>query len=256
MAMDVGPRAMNHAERMEISRELADHAQARYGDRILAIGLYGSVARGTDGPFSDIEMLCVLRTTGEQFSFEWSTGPWKAEVDFSSEDVVLREAAAVDGTWPLTHGAFLSILPLFDPERFFERLLDVVAGQPEEKFRAAIEETLVGELYEFVGKLRNARAAGNTAYIPELAVSMARYGAYVLGLAHRYTYSTGSRALAEALTLPDRPAGFDALCCLVMSGNLADAEAVAAACEAFWLGLTAWADLHGFRMTETRRIPF
>ena len=254
--MDVGPRAMSHAQRMDLSREIADRARARYGDRIVAIGIYGSVARGMDGPFSDIEMLCVLRTVGEEFSIEWATGPWKAEVDFSSEDVVLREAATIEGTWPLTHGAFLTVLPLFDPERFFERLRDVVTGQPVEKFHAAIEETLVGELYEFVGKLRNARAEGNTAYIPELAVSMARYGAYVLGLAHRHTYSTGSQVLAEALMLPERPDGLDTLCRLVMSGSLADPEAVAAAVEACWSGLVAWADLHGFRMTETRRIPF
>lgn len=254
--MNVGPRAMSHARRMEISRELADRVQARYGDRILAIGLYGSVARGTDGPYSDIEMRCVLRTAGEQFSFEWSTGPWKAEVDFSSEDVILREAATVDEDWPLTHGAFLTVLPLFDPECFFEHLRDVVTGQPEEKFRAAIEETLVGEIYELVGKLRNARAAGNDVYVPELAVSIARDGAYVLGLAHRYTYSTGSQVFAEALALPGRPAGFDALCRLVMSGNLVDPEGVAAAVEAFWFGLAAWADLHGFQMIETRRIPF
>lgn len=254
--MDVGPRAMSHAQRVEISREIADRVHARYGNQVMAIGLYGSVARGADGPFSDIEMRCVLRTVGEEFGFEWSTGPWKAEVNVCSEDVILREAATVEGTWPLTHGAFLTILPLFDPECFFERLRDVITGQPEEKFRVAIEETLVGEIYELVGKLRNARVAGSMACIPELAVSLARHGAYVIGLAHRYTYSTGSRVFAEALTQPDRPSGFDALCHLVMSGNLADPETVAAACEACWSGLVTWAERHRFQMIATKRIPF
>jgi kanamycin nucleotidyltransferase len=81
-------------------------------------GVYGSLARGADGPYSDIEMMCLLRTAGVERTVEWSHGPWKAEVNFLGYDVALRQAAEVDGDWPLAHGAYLNVLPLHDPERF------------------------------------------------------------------------------------------------------------------------------------------
>ena len=41
-------------------------------------------------------MLCVLDTSGEDYSYEWAYGPWKAEVNFYSPDVLLAQAAERD----------------------------------------------------------------------------------------------------------------------------------------------------------------
>jgi kanamycin nucleotidyltransferase len=255
-ALGVGPEPISREDRLRLAWEIAGHARKAYGIELIAIGLYGSMARGEDGPYSDIEMFCVLRRPGAEFSVEWAAGPWKAEVDFYGEDVLLARAAAVDGRWPLTHGAYHQVKALHDPEGYFAQLRAVAAGRPPEAFAEAISATLVGELYEFVGKVRNAVAAGETLALPEWAMQMARYAAYVLGLHRRRLYTSGGRVLAEALTLPDRPAGFDALCDLVMSGRLSDPGAVAAACEALWAGLAAWAEQHGYPIVSESRIPF
>jgi kanamycin nucleotidyltransferase len=50
--------------------------------------------------------------------------------------------------------------------------------------------------------------------------------------------------------------GFDELATLVMRGELAEPEAIHAACEAFWVGLCRWADRHQYRMRTERSIPF
>lgn len=251
-----GPAPMDRRQRLQFAREIAGRAREVYGPDLIAAGLYGSMARGEDGPYSDVEMFCVLRRPGEEFSHEWSYGPGKAEVDFYGEDVLLRRAAEVDGRWPLTHGAYYAVLPLHDPGGFFPRLRGVAAGREDSQFHAAIEGVLVGELYEFAGKLRNAMSSGSTAYLPELAVQMARYGAFLVGLHNRRLFSTGGRVLEEALTLPERPQGLDDLCQMVMSGNLSDTKLIATACERFWTGVAAWAATHGYAITDTRRIPF
>ncbi len=82
--MPVGPRPMDHERRMALVEEIADRILAVHQERVRAIGVYGSLACGTDGPYSDIEMLCVLRTEGEEFVYEWTPGPWKAEVDIEA----------------------------------------------------------------------------------------------------------------------------------------------------------------------------
>lgn len=87
------------------------------------------------------------------FSYEWSAGPWKAEVNVCSADVLLNTASTVEGDWPLTHGPFFSQLCLYDPEGFFPKLKEAAESPTKEDFRIAIQEVLIGEMYEFVGKL-------------------------------------------------------------------------------------------------------
>lgn len=116
-----GPVAISRRERLQICVEIAARLHEVFGEKIAAIGVYGSVSRGTDGPFSDIEMFCVLKESSEpvDYSYEWSTGPWKAEVNVLSADVLLKNASTVEGQWPLTHGPFFSPLSLYDPDGFF-----------------------------------------------------------------------------------------------------------------------------------------
>lgn len=251
-----GPKPMGREERLAFAREILRRALAAYGDAVTAAGLYGSMARGTDGPYSDIEMYVVLATPGADFSHEWSYGPGKVEVDFYGEDLLLERAASVEGRWPLTHGSVTHVLPLYDPTGFFVRLRETAISVPPERFRAVIPQVLTGEMYEFVGKWRNLKLSGQTAYLPYLACQTAQYGAYILGLHHRQTFTTGARVLEEALALPDRPGGFDALCELVVAGNLADSADVINRLEAFWQGLVAWAAVHGYPIDSAERIPF
>ncbi len=87
-----GPVKISRSERFQTCQEIAARLHEVYKEKVLAIGVYGSISRGTDGPYSDIEMFCVLKESGEkiEFSYEWSAGPWKAEVNVCSADVLLR----------------------------------------------------------------------------------------------------------------------------------------------------------------------
>ncbi|BFH17962.1 ANT(4')-I family aminoglycoside nucleotidyltransferase [Paenibacillus melissococcoides] len=253
----LGPVPISKEARMETCRKIADRLHEKYGKRIKAIGVYGSIARGMDGPYSDIEMFCVLRKSSEAADdcYEWSAGPWKAEVDVMSEHVLLCEAAEIEGRWPLTHGPFFTALALYDPEEFFPKLKAAAESPPASEFRRAICEVLVGEMYEFAGKLRNASLHGPDSYLPYLAMQFAHNGAMILGLHHRTLFTTGARVLPEALALPDRPQGYDELAGLIMSGELADPERIVTACEAYWQGLTAWAAKHHYAIVSPP-IPF
>lgn len=117
--MPGGPQPVTRDHRLQIARQIAGRLRRHYGEQLLALGLYGSLARGTDGPYSDIEMHCVLHGSGIEFCHEWSAGPWKAEVDVYSQDVLLAWAGEVDVDWPLTHGACVQVQVLHDPADFF-----------------------------------------------------------------------------------------------------------------------------------------
>jgi len=248
--MPGGPKPMDRTRRLELAREIAAQIQRHYGDQVLAIGVYGSVARGTDGPYSDIEMHCVLRGSGVDICHEWSVGPWKAEVDVYSEDVILEWASEVDVDWSVTHGACTNVLLLYDPSDFFSRLRDVTFSRPEQVFQRVILDVIVGEIYERIGKIRNARAKKNDTCMPYLAVELAKIGAFLLGLASRHLYTAPTRLFEESLTLPGRPDGYDSLCRMVMMGELGDSARIADVADDFWSGVERWARERGIQIEE------
>ncbi|WP_334074664.1 MULTISPECIES: ANT(4')-I family aminoglycoside nucleotidyltransferase [Paenibacillus] len=251
-----GPFPMSRDSRLKIAEEIKERILETHGERVKAIGVYGSMGRGSDGSYSDLEIRCVLNSAGEEYNHEWSTGEWKAEVNFVSEDILIEDVRTIEGDWPLTHGQFLSVLPLYDPEGFFMNLKQIAISQDKVKFRDAIRGLLVEELFEYAGKWRNTEARGTVPFLPSLAVKVAEAGAMLMGLHHRICFTTGARVLSEALELPDRPEGFDRLCELVMTGSLSDPDNVLEVLEGYWKGVNGWAERNGYTMSATRRIPF
>ena len=249
--MTGGPGPFTHAERLRRLEEIAAQLRRHFGARLLALGLYGSVARGTDGPYSDIEMYCVIQGEGIDYAYEWSSGPWKAEVDVRSPDTLLAWAAELDGMWSLTHFAAVSVQPLEDPQGIFARMARAAMQHSDREIAAALAECIVGEIYELVGKIRNAVAQGKNASLALFTVELVRYAAGVVGLAQRHLYPSAAEMLDDSLMLPDLPAGYPALCRLVISGRLDDAQEILARVDTFWAGVEAWATQRGLAIETT-----
>src|SRR5437879_13702737 len=50
-----------HAERLELSRQLSKQIVDTYGDKIMAVLVTGSTAKNLDRPYSDLEMIVIVR---------------------------------------------------------------------------------------------------------------------------------------------------------------------------------------------------
>lgn len=245
-----GPEAQETAERTAVLNRIIQELQQTFGDAILVIALYGSMARGDDLPFSDIELFCVVNGTGIDYSLEWVYGAGKVGVNIMSDDQACADAKLLDDDWACWKGQFLYSRLLNGDEQYLQQLRQLVASPPEHEFHRVIEEMIVGGIYEWIGKLRNAQFVGNWAAIPSLACHFVEDIAQILGIAHRQCYTTGSRTLADSLTLPHRPAGYDELCHAVMAGKLDDSSRIAGQIEACWQGLAVWAKECGLTFQE------
>ena len=250
-----GPQPLPHTQRIAIAREIADRVKERFPLDVFAIGLYGSLARQEDGPYSDIELFGVLRTAQYEERYEWCTAEWKAEVDIYGEQTLREQAASVTVRWPLTHSAFQTVLPLDDPEHFFDEIRAITQASPEPLFRAAIKDLLVDDMFEHIGKIRNAQTLGIPTALPTLAPKLAHAVAMMVGLANHHCYTTGTRVLSEAVTLPDLPDGFRELSQMILSGDLRDGKQLGVACERLWQGINVWAQGHGYQFISPERIP-
>lgn len=254
--MQAGPRPQPREVRWEIAHEIAERVRVTRGDGLLAIGVYGSLARGTDAPYSDVEMLCVLRDDAPHVSYEWSVGPWKAEVGILSRAAIIRDAGALDFDWSLTQGAYLDQHPLHDPEDFLPTLRGHVFGHSDTQFDQELRATLIGELYEVVAKVRNALETGHLDHLPLLVAKTVTVATFAIGLANRHCYTGAAVMLREALELGDRPDGYDDVCRLVMRGDLTDPRRILRLCDALWAGVELWASGKGIRLYESRSVPF
>jgi kanamycin nucleotidyltransferase len=256
MALSWGPQSLPHTQRLIIAHEIAERVKERFHPEVIAIGLYGSLAREEDGPYSDIELFGVLRTEQYEQCYEWCTAKWKAEVDLYGKQTLRDRAALVDGRWPLTHSAFQTVLPLDDPEHFFAEIRTIVQASPEPLFREAIENLLVDDVFECIGKIRNAQALGTSTALPALVLKLVQAVAMVVGLANRQCYTTGTRVISEAMTLPDLPDGFRELGQIILTGDFRDGQLLGRVCEHLWQGLNMWSNSHGYQIISPQRIPF
>lgn len=249
------PKAIEHGERVALAEQLVQRILAVHGEKVLAIGLYGSLARGTDQPYSDIEMMCVFNTTGEDYAHEWIEDSCKVEVNFVGADELLRDAATVDAEWVITNGVYFDLKPLYGSPDFFSQVSNALHSLSQEAFAAALHKIIVGSIYENMGKLRNSRLAGNHGSLPLLACTIAEQGALAIGLVNQKCYSTQALLFQESLAFANRPDGYEALCQLVMAGNLSDFDAVATTIELFWVSLVPWAEENGFSLAKSYVAP-
>lgn len=240
----IGPQPRTHEDRLALAQHIKERALALYGSDVLAIGIYGSTAQGEDGPYSDLEMMVIVRT-GVSHTHEWTTGSWKAEVNVRMLADALDSAADLADDWPLTQDEFAHVLPLHDPNAIFARLRQRVFDHSDDEFRTLMRGVIVGDILELVGKWRNMQAHGAFAHLPALVIKLAQHTAWLIGIANRRLYSTSANVFTEALQLPDRPAGFDALCECVMAGDLRDHARLIELCEALWRGIVAWVEERG-----------
>ncbi len=248
--MTIGPDQFDHAHRMTKAEQIAGKLKDQFKERVLAISIYGSLATGADGPYSDIEMDCVLDGLDCDRRIEWCGGGWKAEIDLFSVSSILKRAAEVGPKWSISHGIYIHYIPIFDPTNLYIHRRKTALSQPETKFRRAMRDLIVDEMYGNQGKILNAADRKDFTPLPFYAVLQARWGGLLIGLANRYLYTTSARIFPESLELDGRPDGYDDLCRLVMNGTLSDPDQLLAACECFWQGVEKWAQEKGIRLVE------
>jgi kanamycin nucleotidyltransferase len=71
-----------------------------------------------------------------------------------------------------------------------------------------IKQLLIENVFDVISNLRITRMLGTLAALPALVVKLAHTVALAVGLANRHSSATWTRALPEAITLPDLPEGF------------------------------------------------
>lgn len=97
-------------------RDLKQRLRALYGERLARVVLFGSVARGEDTPYSDVDVLVVLRGPVDRYAesalLAYITDELMARYAELIAPIVLSEEEYRSAGWPLLKNVRAEGIPL------------------------------------------------------------------------------------------------------------------------------------------------
>ena len=152
---------MNHAERMHLAQGICARVVAGHPGEVVLGGVYGSTARGTDTPWSDLEMLFVVRDGSAVQSKELVYCGIAVGYQVIARPELERRLTHPSREWPFWMGV-LSVLKVLsgDPEQV-QAWLRLGNAVPAVRFREVLEASLPGLVVESYGRILSCRERHN-----------------------------------------------------------------------------------------------
>lgn len=120
-----------------------------YGDRLVYVAAYGSLARASATPLSDIDLLAVV-DDGKKADHSWLYGTTPVDVHVRPLEEVKDRILRIDGFWPHVVGSLLEHRVYLDRGRV-ARKLRLWHGQAVGKMEGSIQPS--AGFYEYLGKM-------------------------------------------------------------------------------------------------------
>jgi len=194
---------MANKERLEIAKTITKLIVQKYGNEILLVGVYGSVAKEEDMEFSDIDMYVITKNLSFQKYFAYKEIP--ITIHFKTKKEVLEIIRNVTSTWPAEVHKFLFPKVLYGSETLLDEFRQIVNKISKKEFQKAASTALI-EIFENVGKVRNACKQRNLGRCIEAVWNVVWHAEMFVALINKKYYEKpGFRSLGEVLKFEKIP---------------------------------------------------
>lgn len=181
--------------RLALAERMAAELRRREGSNLVAVGVYGSVARGTERQYSDVDLLVVLKRKRPPLSIQVRDGFLVTILQHTPSEArseVLGTGADLNDSL----GGWRSMQALYDPTHLLRSLRARAHRPSRTQFLAAARRALL-ETYEDLGKLRNAISVGDLDEAREMAIWFSGGAMGALFDMEGHVLPTGRRAFIE-----------------------------------------------------------
>jgi predicted nucleotidyltransferase len=196
---------VDRGEKLGFARLLTARLLAMHGeDKVVAVGVHGSLARGGDTDGSDVD-LAVVTSAAEVHVPDRTLSYQGTAVDLAAitADAYLEQATQIGPLWPVAADQYLHTLALHDPGGYFQRLRqaheEAVARAPREAFLEAAGYDLV-RLVGLEARARDAELYGDVAGALLAVREALVFAALVVGLVGRTPYRDDAHAVRTVAT--------------------------------------------------------
>ena len=226
---------MTHEERLQIARELAQKILDKHGENVTAIAIYGSTAKGEDGPYSDLDIWVATRQPIDDTRFFAYRG-LPISINWDTEEGRIKSAGHVTSFWPMEADEFRSYVVLFERGDFIKRLHEAATDLKEEDFATSAQVRMARTL-ESMNKVRQAWERGDSYTLLAQGRVLAWNVAMTLGVLNRRYYPSGRGFYQASKEMPLQPKDYPRL--LDLAGGFTTVEPD----EIYRAGMELWDNL-------------
>ncbi len=146
---------MASAARARLASRLSARVVERYPGKVLVCGVYGSTARGDATPWSDVELLFVVknacRARGQHILVRGIPAGYRVYRQAELEAALQHP----DLKWPFLMGVLHVLQVIFGDPGQVQRWISLGTSVPTERFRVALRRELPGLVFESHGRLHS-----------------------------------------------------------------------------------------------------
>ncbi len=202
----------------------------KYGESVLAVCAIGSVAKKLERPYSDLEMICVVRDGVEVPIKYYVYMGLVVEIAYPQESAFLKDAREMSLEWPLIADQYRNRIVLFERDRWLGRLEEAVAQNDKTDMAEPLRIAAIA-ITEGLASVRNAQFKADPWDLKERAFYMAWDAARVVFMLNRRYVLTTSWLWKQALECPVKPDDFVGMVQTLLGMKAADADGVVQAAE-------------------------
>jgi len=184
---------MSHAERIALAHSIKEALIRKWND-VEAVGLIGSVARGEDARWSDLDMICIVKSSSgkDDLFFVYQEVPIWIEV--RSKSHILGRISEPMPEWPISACKWYDAIPLYDPLSIFQELRMFVDTLPQSFYIKGMEDSLLDALLE-LNKIRAAHEVGDVIEARDAAHRFAHNLALFIAYLNHTFYRRGFKSI-------------------------------------------------------------
>src|SRR5213593_2294896 len=137
-------RKIGHGRRVEIGRRISAQILEKFKDNVLAVFITGSTAKTLDRPYSDLEMMAIVKDNVEIPTKYYVYEGLLIQIDYRQESDFLKAAREPSRDWPIAADEYRNRIIMFERDNWTRRLEEAVKQNDAADFTEAIRFAALG----------------------------------------------------------------------------------------------------------------
>jgi len=182
----------------------------KYGNNVLAVYVCGSTSKKLDRPYSDLELIVVVRDRAEISMKYYLHRGLIIQIEYLKSSKILSDAEQFTDNWPWEADQYRNRIALYERDRWFKGLDEAVAKSDKKNSVVAIRKSFM-MMTESMAVLRNAVLTNDKGGVLSRGRILAEDAARIVLLLNRRYVTTTSWLWNIVLDLRNKPKDFKEL---------------------------------------------
>jgi hypothetical protein len=197
-------RKFTHEERLRIARHISDRVVKKYRNVVLAVYICGSTSKKLDRPFSDLELIVVIRDRAEIPMKYYLHRGLIIQIEYLKSSSILAGAKQFTDNWPWEADQYRNRIALYERDEWFRKLDEAVARNEKRGSLGAIRKSFT-VMTESLAVMRNAILTNDNVGVLSRGRVLAEDAARIILLLNRRYVTTTSWLWKIVFDLDEKP---------------------------------------------------